>query len=316
MLVSVLIPAYNSEAFISETLQSCVAQTYPNVEIIVVDDESTDRTLEIALEWEKKYSNIHVYTQPNTGACAARNLALEKSRGEYVMFLDADDIINPCKIEVQMAELQKVSYDKSAIATCQWDRFYESIESASFPYQNTYKNYQQGIDLLLDLWNNSEMFGVSCYLISRELANKAGKWTVGLLKNQDGEFFSRVLAYATQVLFCPEGKLYYRTGGYSSISKDDSKSKVNAVLDSFIKYKETTLAREDSLRVKRALARNFSLYMYLYSNTYPDLCAIALSEIKSLGQKPLPVGSKRAKMISRIIGLENFLRLRKFIVKY
>lgn len=309
MLVSVLIPAYNSEAFISETLQSCIAQTYPNVEIIVVDDESTDRTLEIALEWEKKYSNIHVYTQPNTGACAARNLALEKSTGKFVMFLDADNIISPNKVKAQM-ELLAAANDDMAVATCPWDRFYTTIEDAKFPKLNVYKDYDKGFDLLLDLWNHSEMFETACYLISRKLAIKAGEWVVGLKKNQDGEYFSRVLANASKVLFCPQGKLYYRTGDYDSVSKGNSKAKIEALLDSFIRYKQTALSHENSERVKVALTRNFSMFMYLYYGQYSDLCAIAKSEIKSMGQKPLPSGTKRTKQISGLIGLENFLRFR------
>lgn len=309
MLVSVLIPAYNSEAFISETLQSCVAQTYPNVEIIVVDDESTDRTLEIALEWEKKYSNIHVYTQPNTGACAARNLALEKSTGKFVMFLDADNIISPNKVKAQM-ELLAAANDDMAVATCPWDRFYTTIEDAKFPNLNVYKDYDNGFNMLLDLWNHSEMFETACYLISRKLAIKAGEWVVGLKKNQDGEYFSRVLANASKVLFCPQGKLYYRTGDYDSVSKGNSKAKIEALLDSFIRYKQTALSHENSERVKVALTRNFSMFMYLYYGQYSDLCAIAKSEIKSMGQKPLPSGTKRTKQISGLIGLENFLRFR------
>lgn len=308
-MVSILVPAYNSEQFIEETLLSCVNQDYTDVEIIVVDDGSADRTLEIVGRWEKEHSNIHVFSQPNRGACAARNLALEKSSGEYVMFLDADNIISPNKVKAQM-ELLAAANDDMAVATCPWDRFYTTIEDAKFPNLNVYKDYDNGFNMLLDLWNHSEMFETACYLISRKLAIKAGEWVVGLKKNQDGEYFSRVLANASKVLFCPQGKLYYRTGDYDSVSKGNSKAKIEALLDSFIRYKQTALSHENSERVKVALTRNFSMFMYLYYGQYSDLCAIAKSEIKSMGQKPLPSGTKRTKQISGLIGLENFLRFR------
>lgn len=311
-LVSILIPAYNSEVFIAETLQSCINQTYPSVEIIVIDDGSSDSTLMIAKDWKKRYSNIHIYSQQNSGACAARNFALEKSTGDYVMFLDADNVISPDKIEKQMALLKKTN-DDMAIATCPWDRFYSTIADAKFPKLKVYKDYEDSFDMLLDLWNHGEMFETACYLISKKLAIKAGGWTVGLLKNQDGEYFSRVLMNATKVLFCPEGKLYYRTGDYDSVSKESSKAKIEDLLRSFILYKTNALAHENSERVKTALNRNFSMFMYLFNGRYPDLCIQAKEEIRSMGLKPLPAGTKRAKMISRLIGLENFLHLKSIV---
>ncbi len=314
-MVSILVPAYNSKQFIEETLLSCVNQDYTDVEIIVVDDGSTDGTLDIAKRWESRHKNIYVISQQNKGACAARNLALEKSSGEYVMFLDADNIISPNKVKEQM-ELLTAANDDMAVATCPWDRFYNTIEDAKFPNLNVYKDYDNGFDMLLDLWNHSEMFETACYLISRKLAIKAGEWVVGLKKNQDGEYFSRVLANASKVLFCPEGRLYYRTGDYDSVSKGSSKAKIEALLDSFKRYKQTALLHEDSKRVKVALTRNFSMFMYLYYKQYPDLCAIAKSEIKSMGQKPLPSGTKRTKQLSGLIGLENFLRFRKLFLRY
>lgn len=101
-LVSILIPCYNAEKFLDETLHCCVEQTYSNTEIIVVDDGSTDDSLEKLKRWESKYQQIHVYTQTNQGAAHTRNVALDKSQGEYVMYLDADDIVSLNKVENQV----------------------------------------------------------------------------------------------------------------------------------------------------------------------------------------------------------------------
>lgn len=312
-MVSILIPAYNSQDFIAETLQSCIEQTYPDVEIVVVDDGSKDETLKIAKDWEAKHGNIHVYSQPNAGACVARNLALEKSIGEYVMFLDADNVISSKKVEHQVNALK--GSDDMAVATCRWDRFYTSLQDAKFPQLTVYRDYEDAFDMLLDLWNNSEMFETASYLISRKLALKAGPWVPGLLKNQDGEYFSRVLANASKVIFCKDAKLYYRTGDYDSVSKESSKAKIEALLDSFIRYKKTALARENTKRVKSALTQNFSLFMYLYYGKYPDLCGRAHYEIQEMGMRPQPAGTKRTKALSRIVGLENFLKLRSAFLK-
>lgn len=313
-LISILIPAYNSQDFIAETLKSCIDQTYQDIEIVVVDDGSTDRTLEIARGWEEKYGNIHVYTQRNSGACVARNFALEKSNGDYVMFLDADNIISPDKVEIQLNALKRLD-DDMAVATCSWDRFRSSIHEATFPKLKVYRDFDCGFELLLELWNNSEMFETACYLLSRKLAVKAGEWVPGLLKNQDGEYFSRVLTIASKVCFCPDAKLYYRSGDYDSVSKDSSKAKIEALLDSFVRYKDTALHHENTARVKTALTRNFSLFMYLYYGKYPDLCYKAKTQVKEMGCSPCPSGTKRTRLVSNIIGLENFLKLRSLLVK-
>lgn len=311
--VSILIPCYNSEQFIAETLDSCLVQTYNNIEVIVVDDGSTDHSLEIAKDYENKDRRIKVISQLNSGACKARNNALEHSIGNYVMFLDADNVISANKVETQLMRLISTG-DEKAVATCAWDRFYTTLSEATFPQLTVYRDYETGFDMLLDLWNNSEMFETACYLLSRSLALKAGKWEESLRKNQDGEYFSRVLILASKVLFCSEAKLYYRTGEYDSVSKGNSKGKIESYLKSLKLYKKNALTHEDSKRVRIALAHNFSMFMYLHYGQYPDLCQKAKQELHDMNMRMLPAGTKRTKIISSIIGAENFLKLRKLIL--
>ena len=86
-LVSILIPAYNAQKWIADTLRSALDQTWESKEIIVVDDGSTDRTLEVARRFEAQ--GVRVFAQENQGAAAARNKAFSLSRGEYIQWLDA-----------------------------------------------------------------------------------------------------------------------------------------------------------------------------------------------------------------------------------
>jgi len=101
-LVSVITPAYNAAPFIGEALQSALAQTYLNIEVIVVDDGSEDETRRIAEEFTRTDSRVSVLHQPNRGVASARNLAIEHSKGEFIAPLDADDIWYPEKLEKQM----------------------------------------------------------------------------------------------------------------------------------------------------------------------------------------------------------------------
>src|SRR6266576_6242361 len=98
-LVSILIPAYNAERWIADTINSALAQTWPRKEIIVVDDGSEDQTLWVSRQFASK--NVSVVTQENRGASAARNKAFELCQGDYIQWLDADDLLAPAKIAKQ-----------------------------------------------------------------------------------------------------------------------------------------------------------------------------------------------------------------------
>jgi glycosyltransferase involved in cell wall biosynthesis len=98
--VSIIIPAYNAEAYLAETLESVIRQTYRDYEAIVVDDGSSDRTLEIARSFEP---HVKVLSQPNGGPASARNLAIKNSAGQYIAFLDSDDLWTDHKLERQVA---------------------------------------------------------------------------------------------------------------------------------------------------------------------------------------------------------------------
>src|SRR5580698_6746094 len=100
-LISVIIPSYNAEKYITDCLNSIIQQTYTSWEIIVINDGSTDKTLEI-LNQNKYKEKITVITIANGGAAAARNIGLKNAVGEFIQFLDADDIILPDKFEKQI----------------------------------------------------------------------------------------------------------------------------------------------------------------------------------------------------------------------
>lgn len=102
-LVSIVIPAYNVETTVIETLESVVAQTYDNIETIVIDDGSTDNTLEIVKEFVKGKPSIQVYAKENEGLAATRNYGFQFVKGEYLLFLDADDLIDPSFVELCVA---------------------------------------------------------------------------------------------------------------------------------------------------------------------------------------------------------------------
>lgn len=107
-LISVITPVYNCEKYLDRTLQSVFAQTYKNIEIVLVDDQSTDSSAEIIKRYQEAHPEIVYFLQPrNMGAGHARNKALELAKGQYVAFLDADDVWKPAKIAKQVELLQR-----------------------------------------------------------------------------------------------------------------------------------------------------------------------------------------------------------------
>src|SRR5690349_6121929 len=121
--VSVLIPCYNSEKYIGETRESVFRQTWPELEVIVVDDGSTDGSAAVVRSFEGR--SLHFLQQPNRGSTSARNLCCSLATGEFIQYLDADDLIAPDKIARQMGRLQLAP---RCIASAEWGRFYKSPE--------------------------------------------------------------------------------------------------------------------------------------------------------------------------------------------
>ncbi|MBZ4664696.1 MAG: glycosyl transferase family 2 [Caloramator sp.] len=101
-LVSVIIPMYNVEKYISDTLESVLNQTYKNLEIIIIDDGSTDKSVDIVTSFKDKFNNIQYIYQKNSGVSSARNKGIYNAKGEYIAFLDSDDLWEKTKIEKQM----------------------------------------------------------------------------------------------------------------------------------------------------------------------------------------------------------------------
>ena len=111
MRFSIVIPLFNKEQYIAETLDSVIHQTFDDYEVIIVNDSSTDRSLSIVKSFEIKDSRFNVYTIPNGGVSNARNFGIKRSRGEYVCFLDADDLWKPDYLKEANSLIEK--YGKS-----------------------------------------------------------------------------------------------------------------------------------------------------------------------------------------------------------
>jgi glycosyltransferase involved in cell wall biosynthesis len=298
-LVSVLVPSYNSQTYLRECLESALAQTYPRVEIIVVDDGSTDSSLEIAKRFEAK--GVTVISQSNRGQSGALNTAFKASTGDYLQYLDADDVLDPRKIEVQVAALQRAG--PMAVASGAWARFRFKTSEAVFKPEAVWRDLSP-VDWLVESWAGGGMMHVAAWLIPRNVALIAGPWleTLRWAANLDAHFFTRTLLASSRCIFCPEARSFYRSG-HASMSSWRSRKSLEATLHVLSDTGEALLNCENSARTRSAFADNLQRYVF---STYPDsqdLVSVAEKRVKGLGGSHLPISAGRLRLIlSRLVG--------------
>lgn len=213
-LVSILVPAFNAERWIGETIQSAVSQTWSRTEIILVDDGSTDRTLDVARRFASKH--LKVLTQSNQGAAAARNAALAASQGSYIQWLDADDLLSPNKIALQMRALRHDDGERTLLSS-RWGHFLYRSRTARFVKTQLCEDLSP-IEFLLRKWEHNLHMQTATWLVSRGLTEAAGPWNASLLGDDDGEYFCRVVLGAKHIVHVPEAHVYYRVAGSGSLS--------------------------------------------------------------------------------------------------
>jgi glycosyltransferase involved in cell wall biosynthesis len=248
-LVSILIPAHNAEELLFYTLQSAIAQSWERKEIIVVDDGSSDKTLEVALQFESQ--SVNVVRQSNQGAAAARNTALSLCRGDYIQWLDADDLLAPDKISRQM-EARKQRGSNRTLFSGPWGVFMYRPYRAQFTPTSLWADLSPLEWLLHKLQENIYM-QTAAWLVSRELTEAAGPWDTRLSVDDDGEYFCRILLASDEVRFVSDAKVYYRNLGLNSVSYiGNDKKKLNAQWLSMKMHMRYLLSMENSPRVRVA----------------------------------------------------------------
>ena len=206
-LVSVVVPVYNMEAFLPETLDSILASDYPNFEVVVVDDGSKDASYRIACDYAKKDQRVRAYTQPNGGACAARNQAVRLAKGEFILPVDADNLIEPGLIADSVKEILKDPSVK--VVAPRADFFGERTGEWKLPPFSLHLLARKNI---MD----------TCALYRKVEWERAGGYCEGIIAREDWEFWIAVLKNGGKVVRLPEIGLHYRIRNVSKRVTDRS----------------------------------------------------------------------------------------------
>lgn len=312
-LVSIIIPVYNSENFLKETIESAIGQTWSNKEILIIDDGSTDNSLAIARKFES--SQVKVFSQQNKGASAARNKGLLEARGDYIQFLDADDLLSPDKISRQIDILEKKPGMVSISSTI---HFKGTLTDAGEPsvYEEAFIcDDDDPVHFLVNLWGgyskHGSMITVHSWLTPRNIVDKAGLWNENLSLDDDGEYFCRVVLSSAGIVKAP-GFNYYRKHSdlKSQSSQNDLRGLKSSLLSAQLK-KKYLLERTDSYAAKLATYKILMHILVASYLLYPAIYKTAKSELPDISPGPYrpPMGGPLSDFLTRILGW----RLIKFI---
>ena len=307
-LVSIIIPLYNAENYIAQCIDSVLAQTWPNIEVIIVDDGSTDNSLQIANQY--KNDQILILDQKNQGASAARNNGLKFAKGDYIQFLDADDILSGNKIASQMSVLNN---SQDHIGLCNTVHFQDGEDYHKSPILDEWfkTGSDDPVDFLLKLYAGKEvmpgyggMVQPNAWLTPKKLIEKAGLWKEYKCPDDDGEFFCRVILESKGIRFSKTGINYYRkfNNGKSLSSQRSREATENIYLTIELKYKYLK-AKTDLKMLDHVFARHYwELGVAAYPK-YPDISAKAIKKAKILGYKgPKYISGKITNLITNTLG--------------
>lgn len=212
-LISIIVPIYNVEQYLNQCLQSICSQSYDNLEIILVDDGSSDRSPELCDEWAERDSRIQVIHKQNGGLSDARNTGISCAKGEYIAFVDSDDWIEKDLYQKLWSELQQ---NNAQIAACRIVKVFEATseeqkiysEQKIFTSKEALQTLLKGQDFCAVAWNK---------LYRRDVIGDI-RFPVGRL--HEDEFFTyRVIANASRLVLVPEAKYYYRQRAGSIMDK-------------------------------------------------------------------------------------------------
>jgi len=218
---------YNASAYIEQALSSISDQDYENLEIIIVDDHSTDLSHEIVLKASIVDQRIHIYQCLTKGAAAARNQAYKQSKGEYIIFFDADDWIPKNFITTQLKSL----IDKCDVVVAKWGRFYDNINNVIID-KNQIQQDLTFMEWVTKYWiDASHMTCPGRVLIPKNLVEKADGWDESLSLNDDFTFYTKVFSLTNIIRFNKDSLFYYRSGN-NGLSSRRGKKEYQSFYDS------------------------------------------------------------------------------------
>lgn len=262
-LVTIIVPAYNAAQYLRECVDSILAQTHRNLEVIIVDDGSSDSTLQYADEYARRDERVRVLHKANGGLSSARNAGIDITSGDYVAFVDADDAIHPRFVEIALREMASTGaeiFSGSFLKgeTCRWPHI--SVDTRVL-------KPQAAIEFVL--YQRGHMRGSACCHLYKYDIVKDEHFTYGLWY-EDLDYFHRVYERASLIAHSDTPLYFYRTNLNGILHTfDDKRLDVLDVVDSIEdKYRDNPRLRLAA--IDRKFAANFNMFVLCARHSHAD----------------------------------------------
>lgn len=241
-LVSIIIPTYNSEKFLDRTISGVINQSYQNWELIIVDDCSKDKTVDIVRSWEKKDSRIRfVGLRFNSGGPAhPKNIGFKEARGEYIAFLDHDDEWLPEKLEKQVAFLENIDNAKFSLVTC--DAFIY-IDNKRYNYVTP---IYEADEQLINLLRGDFVLSCSSILVNKEIFYQIGDFDEYLKCFDDWDFYIKMVENNYHIGVVSEKLFIWHAQKMGIEKRLNSLEKIRELEHILDKHKESYLSNQAS----------------------------------------------------------------------
>lgn len=309
LLVSVIIPCYNAEPWLSDCLDAIIAQTYRPLEIIVVDDGSTDYSLQIIRHYAKQYPELIRYTTgANHGSSTARNRGFELSYGDYLVFFDADDLLMP---ETLAGQMEVATQTAGAVVACPWWVLLRSgtgwVKIHPAPYQLE--------DPIASELRYGNYIPVQALLWPRDVFVAVGGWDEMRSPNDDGELRLRARILGTQFTHSLKGGFAWRRYSSSTLSNSKSKWHLESQIIVYEKIEQLLKETRQIQKYRTDLGRAYfrvATGLIVYDEVLGERAlkhAYRLAGFRSIQ------GTMLQKIMHFAIGLKNKEKLARFIMR-
>ena len=306
-MISVIIPVYNTKQYLSTCLESILAQTYTDLEILFVDDGSTDGSSELLDSFATMDKRIRVIHQPNVGVCAARNRGIDEARGEYLSFIDSDDTLEPDMYEVLMGFIDEYHVQ---IAHCSYNRVTNSVVK---PIGNTGKLIPQTREEALECLLKGRYFAGSCWtkLYAKSLFADV-RFPRGIRTNEDMLVNFRAFSRSESTVFADVCKYNYLTSETSSCIRTPQRKRAEDLLTvNRQMLSENRCPELEDLLENRILGSLFSCFKALAYEKVRDKASIKVleDEIRRMHHRGYTFSKRTALeywMLRRIPGVYKF----------
>jgi len=224
-MISIIIPSYNRFQLLKDAVKSCLNQTHQDIEIIIIDDGSTDNTeIEVnklfTSEWSTK--PIIYYKQKNAGASAARNFGLDNAKGEFIQFLDSDDLLYPGKLQLQLEEINK---QKAEVCTCYG---YMGPIFGAMENEVLGASFDNKIDLMHKMCSGIvHVMQTTAPLWRKSVLDSTNGWDKSIAFGDDLEYHIRLLNKVSKICFVPEKLFFVRE--HADFRLSDAKGNIKQI---------------------------------------------------------------------------------------